>query len=95
MATGGIRNSLQKLLSKLIKHEEKLDLEQMVIALSAPLLPILYDFFVEYSSELTSYFLSEVYNFYGKSDGMFLESVYRILVQEFKTKPLLTKQQFF
>ena len=97
MATGDIRNNLQKLSNelKLIKYEEKLDLEQMIIGLSAPFLPILYHVFVEYSSELTSYFLSKGYNFYGKSDAIFLESVYKILVQEFQTKPLLTKQQFF
>ncbi|XP_065651761.1 uncharacterized protein LOC100199304 [Hydra vulgaris] len=97
MATGDIRNNLRKLVSELknIKYEENLDFEQMIIGVSTPFLPILFHVFMEYSSELTSYFLSKGYNFYGKSDSRFLESVYRILVQEFQEKPLLTKQQFF
>lgn len=97
MSTGDIKNNLRKLKNELKKahYAEVLDLENMVVGVTTAWLPVLHYLFAEYSVELTSYFSSKGYEFYGKSDLRFLEVVYKILIQEFGVKPMLTKEQFF
>lgn len=97
MSTGDIKNNLRKLQNelKLIQYTNEIDYEKMLIGLSAPYLPILHFVFTEYSRELSSYFSSKGHDLFGKSDFRFLEIIYKILIQEFETKPMLTKNQFF
>ena len=97
MATGDIKNNLRKLKSELkqIQYLEELDFEKMLVGVTTPYLLILHHVFAEYSCELSSYFASKGYDFYGKSDIRFIEVVYKILIQEFTVKPMLTKHQFF
>ena len=97
MATGDLKNNLRKLKTELryIHYEEQVAWNDINVGLTEPLLPILHHLFAEYSCELTSYFAYKGYDMFGKSDLRFIEVIYKILIKEFSTKPMLTKQQFF
>ena len=97
MATGDLKNNLRKLKTELrfIKYNEEIPWQQINIGLTEPLLPILHYVFGDYSCEFTSYLGAKGYDFFCKSDLRFIEIVYKILISEFNSKPMLTKQQFF
>ena len=97
MATGDLKNNLRKLKTelRLIKYDKPVSWDQISVGLTEPLLPVLHYLFADYSCELTSYIAFKGYEMFGKSDLRFVEVIYKILINEFSTKPMLTKQQFF
>ena len=97
MATGDLKNNLRKLKTELrkINYDKSVLWDQINVGLTEPLLPILHYLFADYSCELTSFIAYKGYEMFGKSDLRFIEVIYKILINEFSTKPMLTKHQFF
>ena len=58
-------------------------------------LPLLHHVLLDFSPFLSRYFSSKNYELYGKKDTRFLESVYKLLRDEFNYKPALSRDQFF
>ena len=97
MATGDLKNNLRKFHAelKLINYVCALDIEGLSIGRPSAFLPVLHFVLTEFSVELAQYFYSKDYEVLGKNDKNFLSVTYRILRDEFNTKPPLTKEQFF
>ena len=97
MATGDLKNNLRKFHAelKLINYVCDLDIEGLSIGRPSAFLPVLQFVLTEFSVELAQYFYSKDYEVLGKNDKNFLSVTYRILRDEFNTKPPLTKEQFF
>lgn len=97
MATGDLRNNLRKLVFELKQihypHCE-LDLHSVAQGIPKAFLPVLHHVFLDYSISLAQHFASKEYDLYGKTDLRFLETVYKILRDEFGYKPQVTKEQF-
>mgnify|MGYP002803913768 FL=1 len=72
-----------------------MDIEGLSIGRPSAFLPILHFVLTEFSVELAEYFYSKEYELLGKNDKNFVSVVYRILRDEFNSKPPLTKEQFF
>lgn len=97
MATGDLKNNLRKLVSELKQvHYSHCELDLKGIAQGIPktFLPLLHHVFLDYSIPLAQYFSSKEYDLFGKTDLRFLETVYKILRDEFGYKPQVTKEQF-
>jgi hypothetical protein len=56
-------------------------------------LPIIHHILLEYSSSFRN--LIKDYDLYGKTDGRFMQIVYKLLLERFQYKPKLLLQQFF
>ena len=97
MTTGDLKNNLRKFHAelKLINYLSDLDIEGLSIGRPSALLPVLHFVLTEFSVELAQYFYSKDYELLGKNDKNFVSVIYRILRDEFDTKPPLTKEQFF
>ena len=97
MTTGDLKNNLRKFDAelKLINYVSELDIEGLSIGRPSAFLPILHFVLTEFSIELAQYFYSKDYELLGKSDKNFVSVIYRILRDEFNTKPPLTREQFF
>ena len=97
MATGDLKNNLRKFHTelRLINYVCDLDIEGLSIGRPSAFLPVLHFVLTEYSVELAQYFYSKDYEVLGKNDKNFLSVIYRIVRDEFDTKPPLTKEQFF
>ncbi|EDO40092.1 predicted protein, partial [Nematostella vectensis] len=98
MATGDINNNLRKLLKELknvrFPRMHELDLRALSLGKPDSFLPILHYVFLDYSCELSEFFSEKDYDLYGKTDLRFVETVYKILRDEFHYKPPLTREQF-
>ena len=97
MSTGDIKNNLRKLKYELkqVGYIAEMDIENMNLGIPISFLPILHYIVSDYSRELSSFFSYKGYDFCGKTDLRFIEVLYKLLIQEFNMKPMLTKQQFF
>ena len=97
MTTGDLKNNLRKFHAelKLISYANDLDIEGLSIGRPSAFLPILHYVLTEFSIELAQYFYSKEYELLGKNDKNFVAVIYRILRDEFDSKPPLTKEQFF
>ena len=97
MTTGDLKNNLRKFHAelKLINYISDLDIEGLSIGRPSAFLPVLHFVLTEFSVELAQYFYSKDYDLLGKNDKNFVSVIYRILRDEFDTKPPLTKEQFF
>ena len=97
MTTGDLKNNLRKFHAelKLISYANDLDIEGLSIGRPSAFLPILHYVLTEFSIELAQYFYSKDYELLGKNDKNFVAVIYRILRDEFDSKPPLTKEQFF
>lgn len=97
MPTGDLKNNLRKLKAELkrVNYKDEVDWEKINIGLTEPFLPMLHFLLADFSHAFSVYLLGKGYDFFGKSDLRFMEVLYKILVQEFGFKPMLTKQQFF
>ena len=97
MSTGDIKNNLRKLKYELkqVGYIAEMDIENMNLGIPTSFLPILHYIVSDYSCELSSFFSYKGYDFCGKTDLRFIEVLYKLLIQEFNMKPMLTKQQFF
>lgn len=99
MTTGDLKNNLRKLHAelKLINYTNNDDLDIVGLSIGRPsaFLPIFHFVLTEFSGDLSQYFYSKDYELIGKNDKNFVSVIYRILRDEFETKPPLTKEQFF
>ena len=97
MTTGDLKNNLRKFHAelKLINYVNDVDIEGLSIGRPSAFLPILHFVLTEFSIELAQYFYSKEYELLGKNDKNFVSVIYRILRDEFNSKPPLTKEQFF
>ena len=97
MSTGDIKNNLRKLKYELkqVGYIAEMDIENMNLGIPTSFLPILHYIVSDYSCELSSFFSYKGYDSCGKTDLRFIEVLYKLLIQEFNMKPMLTKQQFF
>ncbi|KAI9208199.1 Centrosomal spindle body, CEP44-domain-containing protein [Polychytrium aggregatum] len=97
MATGDIKNNLLKLQTDLrhCQYPGHHDSNGMVKGDPASYLPIIHFILLDASPLLARHLATKGYDLYGKKDMRFLESVYRILRDEFNYKPALRKDQFF
>ena len=97
MATGDLKNNLRKLVSELKQvhfPQSELDLKGIAQGVPQAFLPALHHAFLDYSISLAEYFAAKEYDLYGKTDLRFLEAVYKVLRDEFRYKPQVTKEQF-
>ena len=97
MTTGDLKNNLRKLVSELKQvhfPQNELDLKGIAQGIPKAFLPALHHVFLDYSISLAQYFSSKEYELYGKTDLRFLETVYKVLRDEFGYKPHVTKEQF-
>ena len=97
MTTGDLKNNLRKLVSELKQvhfPQSELDLKGIAQGIPKAFLPALHHVFLDYSISLAQYFSSKEYELYGKTDLRFLETVYKVLRDEFGYKPHVTKEQF-
>ena len=97
MTTGDLKNNLRKLISELKQinyPQTELNLKGIAQGIPKAFLPIVHHVFLDYSISLAQYFASKEYEFYGKTDSRFMETVYKVLRDEFGYKPQLTREQF-
>lgn len=97
MTTGDIKNNIRKLISelKLVSYDcNAIDYDSLVHGIPSSFLPIIHYTFLDYSHHLASYLAKKNYELYARTDLRFIETVYKILMQEFSFKPNLTKEQF-
>ena len=97
MTTGDLKNNLRKLVSELkqIRYpQSELDIKGVAQGIPKAFLPIVHHVFLDYSILLAQYFASKEYDLYGKTDLRFMETVYKVLRDEFGYKPQLTREQF-
>lgn len=97
MTTGDLKNNLRKLVSELKQvhfPQSELDLKGIAQGIPKAFLPALHHVFLDYSISLAQYFSFKEYELYGKTDLRFLETVYKVLRDEFGYKPHVTKEQF-
>ena len=97
MTTGDIKNNIRKLIGELkqVSYDIKLiDFDAVIHGIPSAFLPIIHHVLLDFSSDLASFFARKDYELYARTDLRFVETVYKILLQEFSYKPSLTKQQF-
>ena len=97
MTTGDLKNNLRKLVSELKQihyPQSELDIKGVAQGIPKAFLPIVHHVFLDYSISLAQYFASKEYELYGKTDLRFMETVYKVLRDEFGYKPQLTREQF-
>ncbi|KAI9099302.1 Centrosomal spindle body, CEP44-domain-containing protein [Phlyctochytrium arcticum] len=95
-STGDLKNNLQKVQSDLRAIRYNGPFDQYGASKGDPktFLPLLHFILLDYSHVLAAHFATQRYDLYGKKDTRFLESVYRLLRDEFGYKPQLTRDQF-
>ena len=97
MTTGDITNNIRKLIAELkqVSYDyQSIDYDALTHGIPSAFLPIMHHVLLDYSHELASYFVNKNYELYGRTDLRFVETVFKILRQEFSHKPSLTKEQF-
>ncbi|KAL3878438.1 hypothetical protein ACJMK2_030788 [Sinanodonta woodiana] len=98
MATGDLTNNIRRLQKDLksIKYNEQLDITGITQG-SAPVYLLIYHYaFTTYSPALAQHLSSSCdIDLFGKTDVRFMESIYKVLRDEFHYKPPITKEQFF
>ncbi|KAJ3024358.1 Centrosomal protein of 44 kDa [Thoreauomyces humboldtii] len=96
-STGDLSNNLAKIQADLrhIRYNGPLDVYAASKGDPAAFLPIIHFILLDYSHVLAKHFAGRGFELYGKKDTRFMETVYRLLRDEFDYKPQLTKEQFF
>ena len=97
MTTGDIKNNIRKLISELkqVSYDiHAIDYHALIHGIPSAFLPIIHHTLLDYSHDIASYLAKRSYQLYAKNDLRFVETVYKILLQEFSYKPSLTKEQF-
>ncbi|MGH0164934.1 UNVERIFIED_CONTAM: hypothetical protein FKN15_048257 [Acipenser sinensis] len=95
MATGDLKGCLRKLHQQLrsLNYDRDVDYAGLARGDPASLLPILSHAFISYSSYLAEHLVGCRVELAGKNDLRFIETVYKVLRDEFHYKPVLSKQQ--
>ncbi|KAI9190130.1 hypothetical protein H9P43_001563 [Blastocladiella emersonii ATCC 22665] len=95
--TGDLRNLLLQLHSELrgIKHAGHLDPEELCSGIPTAYLQIIHLILLEAFPTFTADIVSRGYDLHGKRDKRFMQTVYRMLRDDFSYKPSITIDQFF
>ncbi|KNC98800.1 uncharacterized protein SPPG_05778 [Spizellomyces punctatus DAOM BR117] len=95
--TGDLRNNLLKTQAELrhIRYAGPFDVYGASKGDPAAFLPVIHFILLDYSHILARHFAAKNYELYGKKDARFMESVYRLLRDEFGYRPQITREQFF
>ncbi|TPX70426.1 hypothetical protein SpCBS45565_g01761 [Spizellomyces sp. 'palustris'] len=95
--TGDLRNNLLKTQAELrhIRYTGPFDVYGASKGDPAAFLPVIHFILLDYSHILARHFAAKNYELYGKKDARFMESVYRLLRDEFGYRPQITREQFF
>ena len=96
---GDLNNSLEKLKAELrgmrYPSVQSMTLEAFQEGLPPAFLPIVHYCLLEYSSSVATFIADSGFDLYAKNDFRFIESAYKLLVNQFSYKPSITVQQFF
>ena len=97
MSTGDLKNCGTKLQSllRIAKYPAEINYSFLFYGYPQEFLPLLHFIFQEYSLPFTKSLLKKGYKMSGKSDKQFVETVYKILRDEFQYIPKLGKDKFF
>lgn len=97
MATGDLKNNLGVLKTELrhVQYTQPLDVAKLSVGDPVAILPLLHYILLDFSPFVARFLAQRGYDLYGKKDVRFLETIYRILRDEFQHRPVLTKAQFF
>ncbi|XP_041126025.1 centrosomal protein of 44 kDa [Polyodon spathula] len=95
MATGDLKGCLRKLHQQLrsLNYDKDVDYAGLARGDPASFLPIVSHAFISYSSYLADYLVGCRVELAGKNDIRFVETVYKVLRDQFHYKPVLSKQQ--
>ncbi|KAK9835608.1 hypothetical protein WJX74_004136 [Apatococcus lobatus] len=96
MATGDIRNNLERLKRELvqIRFQGDLDVVGMRLGDPAAFLPVLHYCMVKFSRHVASDIAAGGLELQGKSDARFLETAFKVFRDVFGLKPVLSAAQF-
>ncbi|KAJ3410639.1 hypothetical protein HDV05_003530 [Chytridiales sp. JEL 0842] len=97
MSTGDLHNNISKVQAdvKSLHYNGQLDIYGLSKGDPAALLPLIHFILLDSSPMLAKHFASRKYELYGKRDTRFMESVHKLLRDEFGYKPSLNRDQFF
>ncbi|KAJ3061930.1 Centrosomal protein of 44 kDa, partial [Podochytrium sp. JEL0797] len=96
-ATGDLRNNIAKVLSelKLLQYAGPFDPNSLSTGDPSAFLPLLHFVLLESDATLAAHFAHKAHTLHAKRDGRFVDSVYKLLRDEFGYKPVLSREQFF
>ncbi|KAF0984528.1 hypothetical protein FDP41_000427 [Naegleria fowleri] len=91
-STGDLKNNLEKLRTQLrsIHYNGVFDVEAIINGKPEVFLPLLNYCILQFSKPLAKYFIQKGYIFHDLSDSKFIETVYRLLLNEFTYTPGLS-----
>eukprot|EP00347_Sterkiella_histriomuscorum_P001318 403372494 len=94
---GDIQNNLAKLKSELksIKYPHQIIDEDVQIGLPTVYLPIMHYALLVYSPVVGQFITEKGFELFAKNDFRFMESVYKLLLNQFNYKPSIQINQFF
>eukprot|EP00117_Sycon_ciliatum_P038632 scpid10938/ scgid28674/ Centrosomal protein of 44 kDa len=95
MATGDLQNSIRRLQTELkaCKYTGDTDVRGLISGSPSALLPLLHYSLLSFSYPLAVHLSDRGYDLYGKSDSRFVDTLYKLLRDEFDHTPRLTKAQ--
>ncbi|KAM4802542.1 centrosomal protein of 44 kDa [Urocitellus parryii] len=96
MATGDLKRSLRNLeqVLRLLNYPEEVDCVGLVKGDTAACLPIISYSLTSYSPYVTELLMESNVELIAKNDLRFIDTVYKLLRDQFNYKPILTKKQF-
>ncbi|KAM5173879.1 centrosomal protein of 44 kDa isoform 4-T7 [Callospermophilus lateralis] len=96
MATGDLKRSLRNLeqVLRLLNYPEEVDCVGLVKGDTAASLPIISYSLTSYSPYVTELLMESNVELIAKNDLRFIDTVYKLLRDQFNYKPILTKKQF-
>uniref|UniRef100_A0A8D2AUA5 Centrosomal protein of 44 kDa n=1 Tax=Sciurus vulgaris TaxID=55149 RepID=A0A8D2AUA5_SCIVU len=96
MATGDLKRSLRNLeqVLRLLNYPEEVDCVGLIKGDTAASLPIISYSLTSYSPYVTELLMDSNIELIAKNDLRFIDTVYKLLRDQFNYKPILTKKQF-
>ncbi|XP_047405442.1 centrosomal protein of 44 kDa isoform X2 [Sciurus carolinensis] len=96
MATGDLKRSLRNLeqVLRLLNYPEEVDCVGLIKGDTAACLPIISYSLTSYSPYVTELLMESNIELIAKNDLRFIDTVYKLLRDQFNYKPILTKKQF-
>lgn len=97
VATGDFHNNYETLKKELrsVKYPHPLNDEDVQNGLPIVYLPIMHYILLVYSPKVAEYITEKGFELYAKNDFRFMESAFKLLLNNFEYKPQFTIQQFF
>ena len=96
MSTGDLKNNVEKVrtLLRSIHYNGVFDVEGIINGKPEVFLPLLNYCILQFSKPLAKYFIQKGYIFHNISDTKFIETIYRLLLNEFGYNPSLSVVYF-